>query len=223
MNCDIGEVTERLENELSDLSVITPKSQLILQPFRRFTYVTAHSPTLLLFHLRHSSFSNPSFASPTSQALHLRQLVCRDHSPIFPSLHLRHNSFSNPSVALPTSELILQHFRCFTYVSSFSNPSFASPMSQALHLIHLASRPCVYVFVLKSVSVPWNLVRQTGWVKYLYSVDSGRSHNKLFWSCSTKNKLEKKTVVYLFLDWKKHLQWSSKAKLIDNECVYEIR
>ena len=46
-------------------------SQLILQHFRRFTYVTAHSPTLLLLHLLHSSFSNTSFASPTSQALHL--------------------------------------------------------------------------------------------------------------------------------------------------------
>ena len=40
------------------------------------------------------------------------------HSATFPSLHLLH--------------------------SSFSNPSFASPMSQALHLIHLASRPWFY-------------------------------------------------------------------------------
>ena len=45
----------------------SPTSQLILQPFRRFTYITAHSPTLPLLHLRHSSFSNPSVASPTSQ------------------------------------------------------------------------------------------------------------------------------------------------------------
>ena len=36
-----------------------------------------HSPTLPLLHLRHSSFSNPSFASPTSQALHLRHLANR--------------------------------------------------------------------------------------------------------------------------------------------------
>ena len=38
----------------SKLSVTSPTSQLILQPFRRFTYVTAH-------------YSNPSVASPTSQ------------------------------------------------------------------------------------------------------------------------------------------------------------
>ena len=38
------------------------------------------------------------------------------HSPSFPSLHLRHSSFSNPSLDLPTSQLILQPFRCFTYV-----------------------------------------------------------------------------------------------------------
>ena len=87
--CDVGEAKEGLENKLwrrwsngrvgessfSNLSVTSPTSQLILQPFRRFTYVTAHSPTLPLLHLRHSSFSNPSFASPTSQALHLIHLA----------------------------------------------------------------------------------------------------------------------------------------------------
>ena len=88
MSCDVGEVTARLENELcydynyelcsfSNLSFTSPILQLILQPFRRFTYVTAHSPTLPLLYLRHSSFSNPSFASLTSQALHLTQLASR--------------------------------------------------------------------------------------------------------------------------------------------------
>ena len=87
MSCDIGEVTERLENEqscdvgeessFSNISVTSPTSQLILQPFRRFTYVTAHSITLPLLHLRHSSLSNPSFASPTSQDLHLIHLASR--------------------------------------------------------------------------------------------------------------------------------------------------
>ena len=97
MSCDVCEVTERLANELcydynyelnelcygynyelcscSNLSVTSPTSQHILQPFHRFTYVTAHSPTLPLLHLRHSSFSNPSFASPTSRALHLIHLA----------------------------------------------------------------------------------------------------------------------------------------------------
>ena len=157
---------------------------LILQPFRRFTYVTAHSPTLPLLHLCHSSFCNPSFASPTSQVLHLRHLASRPWTR--PALEANsryatgHSSFSNPSVASPTSQLILQPFFRFSYVtgfsltapgepsqlilqpfprftygtthsptlpllhlrhSSFCNPSFASPTSQALHLIHLASRP----------------------------------------------------------------------------------
>ena len=40
------------------------------------------------------------------------------HSPSFPSLHLRHISFFNLSVALPTSQLILQPFRCFTYITA---------------------------------------------------------------------------------------------------------
>ena len=81
-------------SSFSNLSVALPTSQLIhqpfhcftyvtvhspalliLQPFRHFTYVTAHSPALPSLHLRHSSFSNPSFASPTSHALHLRHLA----------------------------------------------------------------------------------------------------------------------------------------------------
>ena len=67
----------------SNLSVTSPTSQLILQPFRRFTYVTANSPILPLFHLCHSSFSNPSFASPTSQALHLIHLASRPCQTLF--------------------------------------------------------------------------------------------------------------------------------------------
>ena len=99
------------------------------------------------------------------------------HSPTLTSLHLCHSSFSNPSAALPTSQLILQLFRCFTYIigtsptpqlilkpflrliyatahsttlppihlrhRSFYNPSVASPTSQALHVLHMASRPCI--------------------------------------------------------------------------------
>ena len=132
MSCDVGKATEGLENKLP------------------------------LLRLRHSSFSNPSFASPKSQALQLIHLASRPcvhdrldckilhrggyrfnehwlaaavlmyhfqlmssaHSPSFPSLHLRHNSFSNPSVALPTSQLILQPFRCFTYVTVHSPKPF---------------------------------------------------------------------------------------------------
>ena len=149
--CDVGELI------LQPFRHTSPTSQVILQPSRLFTYVTAHSPTLLsllllilcsfsnlsvTLHLRHSSFSNPSVA-------------------------LRHSSFSNPSVALPSSQFIVQPFRCFTYVtahsptllsllllilcsfsnlsvtlhlchSSFFNPTFASPTLQARHL---ASRP----------------------------------------------------------------------------------
>ena len=102
----------------SNPSLALPTSQLILQPFRCFTYVTVHSQTLPLLHLRHSSFSNPSFASATSQLI-LQPFRCftyvTAHSPTLLLLHVHH--------------------------SSFTNPSFASPTSQALHLIHLSSHP----------------------------------------------------------------------------------
>ena len=44
-------------------------AELILQPFRHFTYVTAHSPTLPSLYLLHSSFSNTFVASPSSQLI----------------------------------------------------------------------------------------------------------------------------------------------------------
>ena len=133
MSCDVGEATEGLENELrrrcsdgkvgewAELIVIVI-AKLILQPFRHFTYVTTHSPTFPSLYLCHSSFSNPSDASPTSQLIfqtffYFSYVASSDHSPTFPSLHLRHSSFSNPSVALPTSQFILQPFRCFDYVT----------------------------------------------------------------------------------------------------------
>ena len=105
MSCDVGELTEMLENEQSSNThthsrahsptfpslhlrhnsfsnpfVALPTSQLILQPFRCFTYVAAHSPVLPLLYLRHSSFSSPTFASPTSQVLHLIHLASRPWS-----------------------------------------------------------------------------------------------------------------------------------------------
>ena len=132
MSCDIGKATEGLSsaqsptfpalhlrrNLFSNPFVALPTSQLILQPFCRFTYVIAHSPTFMSLHLRHSSFSNPSVALPTSQLI-LQPFHCS---------HLRHSSFSNPYIASPTSHLILQPFFRFSYVT-------------ALHLRHLASWP----------------------------------------------------------------------------------
>ena len=84
MSSDVGEATEGLENEQSSSPTfpslhLQPTSLLILQAFRRFTYVTPHSSTLPLFHLRHSSFSNPSFASDIPQDFHLCHLACHPY------------------------------------------------------------------------------------------------------------------------------------------------
>ena len=89
MSCDVSEVAERLENELccdynfelcsdynyelcsfSNLSVTSLTSQLILQLFRRFTYVTANSPAFLLIY------------------------TCPAHSPTLLSLLLRNRLFT---------------------------------------------------------------------------------------------------------------------------------
>ena len=145
MSCDLGEVKLC---SFCNLSVTSP--------------VTTHSPTLLLLHLHYSSFSNPSFASPTSQALHLIHMASRpwvylltivtdvgwlmndwnywqyrtllSWSTGFNSLYLHHSSFSNPSVASLTSQLILQPFFRFSYVTG------SSPGEPSMIISNLKSR-----------------------------------------------------------------------------------
>ena len=80
MICDVGEVTESLENELCST-----------------VYSSAHSPTFPSFHLRHSSFSNPSVALPTSQLIFqpFRSFTyVIAHSPTLLPLLLRHRLFT---------------------------------------------------------------------------------------------------------------------------------
>ena len=103
-------------------------------------------------------FAVKSTAVTVNSLCRMSKHLSSANSPTFPSLHLRHSSFSNPSFTLPMSQLILQTFRCITYVtahspnlpllhlchSSFSKPSFTSRTSQALHLRHLASCPWAY-------------------------------------------------------------------------------
>ena len=113
MNCDVGKATEAL---------------LILQPFRHFTYVTTHSPTLPSLYLRHRSFSNPSVASPTSQFI---------LQPFFRFSYVTRELILQLSVTSPTSQLILQPFRCITYVTVHSSTRLSLLLR---HLIHLASR-----------------------------------------------------------------------------------
>ena len=68
MSYDVDKATEGLENEFWGRWIDGKVgAELILQLFHCFTYITAHSPILLLLYLHHSSFSNPSIASPTSQ------------------------------------------------------------------------------------------------------------------------------------------------------------
>ena len=119
---------EAKQSSFSNHSVTSPMSQLILQPFRRFTYVTPHSPTFPLL----CSFSKLSVTSPTSQLILILQpfrhfTYVTAHYPTLLSLYLRHNSFSNPSVASPTSQLILQPFFRFSYIIGFSLTSPGEP------------------------------------------------------------------------------------------------
>ena len=53
----------QLQSSFSNLSVTSPTSQLILQPFRRFTYVTTHSSTIPLLHLPYVTVHSPTLLS----------------------------------------------------------------------------------------------------------------------------------------------------------------
>ena len=78
------------------------------------------------------------------------------HSPTLTSLHLRHSSFSNPSATLHTSQLILQPFRCFSYVIGTSPTSelilqpfrrftYVTAHSTALPLLYVRHRHFTYI------------------------------------------------------------------------------
>ena len=56
MSCDVGKAAEGLENE-AEPYIASPTSQLIVQPFRCFTYITAHSTALPLLHIHHRHFT----------------------------------------------------------------------------------------------------------------------------------------------------------------------
>ena len=97
------------------------------------------------------------------------------HSPTLPSLYQRHSLSSNPSVTSPTS-------------SSFSNPSFASPTSQALHLRHLASRPCSFVWMIIPVKqgyqIGWYVANWATWVSSLRLIVALAGKFVNFWTTS---------------------------------------
>ena len=89
------------------------------------------------------------------------------HSPTFPSLHIRHSSFSSPSVALPTSQLILQPFRCFTYVTSHS----PTPLSLLL-------RRRLFTYVTWRAAHGYSTIKSVKIIEVLRSVLS-KSHRHL--------------------------------------------
>ena len=113
------------------------------------TMSRAHSPNFPSL-LRHNSFSNPSVALPTSQIILATGFEVRWFKPC--RVRLIFSERKNPeddflreeSKAVGKAELILQHFRHFTYVTthsptfpslhlrrnSFSNSSVTSPTSQ---------------------------------------------------------------------------------------------
>ena len=106
-------------SSFSNPSVALSTSQLILQPFRCYTDVITHSPTLLSLFLRHR-LSNPSVALPTSQLI-LQPFRCYTnvtaHSPTLLSFsYVTRSSLTSPGQP-PMIHNIIDDFFYSCYMS----------------------------------------------------------------------------------------------------------
>ena len=119
---------------------VSEEPVLILQAFRHFTYITVYSPTLPSLYLRHSSFPNPSVASPTSQLI---------FQPFCPPLWVRRQharlSRSGPGFDPRSGQVSwVRFFRGFSssvrqISGSFRPPRFPNiiwPSLSSSHIIH---------------------------------------------------------------------------------------
>ena len=97
MSCDIGETTEKLENELwhrwserrvGEWAVMQVKQWKGWRMSCDIGKATEGSENELWRRWSDSSFSNPSFTSPTSQALHLHHLASCPWPPRWPNLSI---------------------------------------------------------------------------------------------------------------------------------------
>ena len=155
----------------------SPMSKLILQPFLCFTYVTAHSPTLLLLDLHHSSFSNTSFASPTSQALHLCHLASRPcHKESFhctcKRTYSRHFKTAFFWCLFETS----RSFKLLLFKSSKKKGKVFKTTSHKLSLQFVADRTvhCVpLISIIKKIVITSELIRIYRWSQLLQRVKTG--------------------------------------------------
>ena len=121
------------------------------------------------------------------------------HSPTFSSLHLRHRLFSNLSVALPMSQVILQPFRCFTYVTAHSPAFFRFSYVTGSSLTSPGEPPMLWFMSNIFTSHVAGLGSITGRVNFLGEVFPGFSLNRKTngrrrsdHSCSTSPSLNNK-------------------------------
>ena len=141
MNCDVGEVTKRLENEQSSRKGWRMSCD-VGEAMERLENEQSSQ-----LQSQQSLFSNLSVTSPTSQLIlqHLRCFIyVTAHSPSLPSLHLIHKSFKIWSQILSDLHLLLpcstQWMTMNTYqgccflmkLCSFSNLSVTSLTSQLI-------------------------------------------------------------------------------------------
>ena len=121
-------------SSFSNPSLALPTSKHILQPFRCFTYITAHSPTLLLLLLRHRIFTYVTWRAA--------------HAVIWQSA-LPHSSCSpwkHFCVLRPHASTILIQEHCSSFVNMVLGHSHYSYESQcSTHCSRLTEYSCYWL------------------------------------------------------------------------------
>ena len=172
MSCDVGEVTKvwRMSrahsyrrsrahpptfqslhlrhNSFSDPSVALSTSQLILQPFRCFTNVTAHSPTLLSVLLRHRLFTYVTWrAAHAILGLNSHYRLWGTKAVKFwIGTLVRKHTAPRYKQNITTSHIEPSHFCCLLYVIFLLNPLRSKVRCDDQRLQHMS-------FIYES---PWN-------------------------------------------------------------------
>ena len=102
------------QNSFSNPSVALPTSQFILQPFRCFTYVTAHSTTLLSLLLRHRLFTwrtahvSFHFINPCDRTTGV--VGQHPHYPLTFNIEVHHISYLDPVLCRTLAKEIIMNW-----------------------------------------------------------------------------------------------------------------
>ena len=131
-------------NSFSNPSVALRTSQLILQPFHCFTYVTVHSPTLLSLFLHHKLFTYVTWRAT--------QVLSQEHCSNFINMLFR-------GVPIDNSTSRLQTFTVYSFQYNYQYQNYQYPPLFSHCLITLVPLPDILSLYSYQVTVAGSKLR----------------------------------------------------------------